>query len=619
MRTWLVEWADRKGYDIHVDGLVVRTTLHGPLQLAANEAVRRQMARLDPFAKAASGGVQPLQAGFVALDPRNGRVCAWVGSRDFAGDQFDHVEQARRQPGSTFKPFVYGAAFTRGMRPTDTLIDESVEIAVGRGEVWRPADVTPPTGQPMTLSDGLAHSRNSITAQLIAKLGPGRVAKLAEAMGVRESKLDKVPALALGASPVTLKEMVAAYGAIANGGTYRAPVIIMRVEDRHGRVLETFAAEEADNALDREQALMLVDALRAAVDRGTARAIRDVYGIRADVAGKTGTTQENTDGWLILMHPQLVGGAWVGFNDGRFRMGDRWGPGASSALPIVAEVFQHALQRAWIDPGAGFGRGGIPKGETAAVAGAGGWLARMMGDRRDAHAAAQPREVGKGSDAPRADAPGERAAHAGDTPRVFPPWQAPRPPAAQEGDARRPGEGAEERLALRPRNDARRGWEGDDEDNDDREEVEEDEVDEEDRGERKWASKAKKQKKHKHGKHRGDSEAAAGRLPPARGNIAQGTRPACSTRQMRNSSRIPGRRATSVTASSLIAEAGPHSIARLLTQPGHQPMRASPPSVGLAPRARRAAHRSPFAQQAHETVARPHCGALKQPVARAAV
>lgn len=173
-------------------------------------------------------------------------------------------------------------------------------------------------------------------------------------MGVRQSKLDPVPSLALGTSPVTLREMVAAYGVIANAGHYVEPMIVSSVEDRDGRVLEEFQPmREAVEALPRPHALELVNVMRGVVDEGTGVAIRQRYGITADVAGKTGTTQENTDGWFIMMHPQLVAGARVGFNDNRVTMGP-WGQGARSALPMVGEVFQQALRNRWIDSRAEF-------------------------------------------------------------------------------------------------------------------------------------------------------------------------------------------------------------------------------------------------------------------------
>ena len=357
VRQWLIAWADQRGYDIHADGLVVRVTIDSRLQIAANEAVGRQMARLQTLAdgrRKRDGEGAVLQAGFMAMDPRNGFVRAWVGSRDFAREQFDHVSQARRQPGSTFKPFVYGAAIMQGMSLTTTFIDQPVAIRVSATDVWTPSDDTPASGQAMTLRDGLVWSKNTITAQLMHRLGAAPVVQLAQALGVRQSALDPVLSLALGTSSVTLREMVAAYGAIANGGRHIEPMIVLGVEDRNGRLLEAFhPARDAVPAMPRRESLALVNAMRGVVDEGTGAAIRQRYVTHADVAGKTGTTQENTDGWFIMMHPELVAGARVGFNDNKATMGS-WGQGARSALPMVGEVFQQALRNHWIDPAAEF-------------------------------------------------------------------------------------------------------------------------------------------------------------------------------------------------------------------------------------------------------------------------
>ncbi len=407
LRKWLIAWADRNDYNIYSDGLIVHTTLDSRLQAQADQAVARQADQLQSLADAAwssrtiwnanndlvqafmrespqyraaiSSGTPheqvikqlqadtafmlklrqqktQLQAGFLAIDPRNGYIRAWIGSRDFEFDGFDHVQQARRQPGSTFKPFVYGEAFRQGASPNDTLIDQAVEIPVSNTEVWRPTDGKPPSGRAITLRSALTYSKNTITAQLMQKVGPANVVKLARAMGVRQSKLENVPSLALGTSPVTLKEMVAAYGTIANGGGYLEPVLVTRIEDRHGRVLEEFAPAKPEPALAQDIAYTLLDVMRGVVDRGTGSDIRNRFGIYADVAGKTGTTQDNADGWFILMHPQLVAGAWVGFNDSRVTLrSDYWGQGAHSALPIVGDFFKNALRTRIIDTDARFG------------------------------------------------------------------------------------------------------------------------------------------------------------------------------------------------------------------------------------------------------------------------
>jgi penicillin-binding protein 1A len=406
LRPWLIDWADRHDYNIYTDGLVVYTTLDARLQNIASQAVARQGRQLQRVADAAwrpssvwgaeSALVQAfvresaeyrravqagqnandvlrqlmaeaafmrqlreqktrVQAGFMALDPRNGHIRAWVGSRDFAQDPFDHVQQARRQPGSTFKPFVYGAAFAQGASPDDTLVDQAVEMALPGGETWRPTDSGPPSGQAISLRDGLAYSKNTITAQLMQSVGPDRVAKLARAMGVRTSPLHAVPSLALGTSPVTLKEMVSAYGTLANGGAYLPPVLVTRIENRQGEVLAEFAPPKPEVVLSAQANYTLLDALRGVVNQGTGTAIRSRFGIRADVAGKTGTTQDNVDGWFILMHPELVSGAWVGFNDGRVTLrSDYWGQGARSALPIVGDITAQALRARLIDPRARF-------------------------------------------------------------------------------------------------------------------------------------------------------------------------------------------------------------------------------------------------------------------------
>ncbi|MBN3755675.1 penicillin-binding protein [Paraburkholderia sp. Tr-20389] len=412
LKKWLIAWADAHDYNIYSDGLVVRTTIDARLQTMATQALTFQGNQLQSIANAAwnarsacsghkdvfdafiretpeyhsakDSGMSDeealkhlssdrafmkslcesktrVQAAFVAMDPRDGAIKAWVGSRDFTQDPYDHVSQARRQPGSTFKPFVYGAAFEQGAKPDDTFPDQAVEIPLAGGEIWRPSDEDAPSGRPITLRDGLAYSRNRITAQLMESVGPAKVARLARAMGVRESQLDAVPSLALGTSPVTLKEMVSSYGTIANEGAYIAPMLVTRIEDRKGEVLAEFQPARADRVMPIASAQTLLDVMRSVVNKGTGSAIRTRFGIRADVAGKTGTTQDNADGWFILMHPQLVAGAWIGFNDSRVTLrSDYWGQGAHSALPIVGDFFQRSLRSRLIDPRVKFAEGPPP-------------------------------------------------------------------------------------------------------------------------------------------------------------------------------------------------------------------------------------------------------------------
>ncbi|WP_233830097.1 penicillin-binding protein 1A [Paraburkholderia sp. ZP32-5] len=401
LRRWLVAWADRNDYNIYSDGLVVRTTLDSRLQTMATQAVTLQGNQLQGIANSAWGArsgcsadkdlmrtflretpdfraakdsglsdddalkklladrklVQNVcdtktrvQADFLAMDPRTGEIKAWVGSRDFGEDPFDHVQQARRQPGSTFKPFVYAAAFEAGAKPDDKLPDNPVEIQLAGGEIWKPSDEDDPSGREISLRDALAYSRNRITAQVMQSVGPNKVARLARAMGVRDSQLDPVPSLALGTSPVTLKEMVSAYGTIANLGNYVEPLMVTRIEDRNGNVLAQFAPASPTRELPADAARTLVDVMRDVVSRGTGASIRTRFGVRGDVAGKTGTTQGNADGWFILIQPQLVAGAWVGFNDSRVTLrSDYYGQGAHSALPIVGDFFQRAQRSRLVD------------------------------------------------------------------------------------------------------------------------------------------------------------------------------------------------------------------------------------------------------------------------------
>ncbi|MEY4563160.1 MAG: hypothetical protein RLZZ618_2437 [Pseudomonadota bacterium] len=296
-----------------------------------------------------------LEVGFVAIEPLSGEVKAWVGSRDFEADQYDHVGQAERQPGSTFKPFVYGAALESGIGPERTYMDTPVEISLGAGgQTWKPTDMTGTSGLPITLRDGLIYSKNTITAQVMQEVGVNRTISLARALGVTESKLDPVPSLALGTSPVTLLEMVSAYASIAQLGTRHTPVYVKRILDREGRVIASFGAESS-RAMSADSAVELIDMLRGVVQRGTGTQVKSRFGVSADVAGKTGTTQNNTDGWFILMHPNLVAGAWVGFNDTRVTMrSNYWGQGGHNAILIVGDFFRAALKEKLVDAKATF-------------------------------------------------------------------------------------------------------------------------------------------------------------------------------------------------------------------------------------------------------------------------
>nr|WP_269143683.1 transglycosylase domain-containing protein [Massilia phyllostachyos] len=334
---------------VRESGAYRRAVEDGEAPEEALKRLKRDRAFLSDLKEAKSR----LEAGFVAMDPATGEVRAWIGSRSFERDQFDHVAQASRQPGSTFKPIVYAAALERGIPPDRTYRDVVQDIRIGGGKAWRPTDMSGNTGAMMTMRDGLILSKNTITAQVMQEVGLSPIVRLGQSMGIRQSKLESVPSLALGTSPVTLLEMVSTYSTIASLGEYRKPIFVRRITDRDGKVIADFAPGAPERALSQEASIALIDMLRGVVDRGTGGGVRYRFGVHGDVAGKTGTTQNNTDGWFILMHPQLVAGAWVGFNDNRVTMrSSYWGQGGHNALMLVGDFMRTALENGKLDPNA---------------------------------------------------------------------------------------------------------------------------------------------------------------------------------------------------------------------------------------------------------------------------
>jgi penicillin-binding protein 1A len=325
-----------------------------------------------------------LSAGFVAIEPGTGAVRAWVGSPDFAREQFDHVAQAKRQPGSTFKPFVYGAAMQRGISTEHRYLDGAIDIALADGGVWQPTDGSGPSGEMMTMREGLVQSKNTITAQVMQEVGAEAVVGFARAAGVREAKLDPVPSLALGTSPVSLFEMGQAYATLAALGERREPLLISQIADRQGRILETFESRP-ERVLDAALVAKLVDVMRGVALTGTGAAIRGDWGVKGDLAGKTGTTQNNTDGWFMLISPKLVTGAWVGFNDPRVTIrSNYWGQGGHNALRLVGAFMQQGQKAKLIDAKAEFPKvvrdpPEVPAEPASGAEASGGGLAGLLG------------------------------------------------------------------------------------------------------------------------------------------------------------------------------------------------------------------------------------------------
>ncbi|WP_051971522.1 penicillin-binding protein 1A [Massilia sp. 9096] len=318
-------------------------------------AALKALMRDRDFMRQLKAAKSHLEAGFVAMDPTNGEIRAWVGSRNFQREQFDHVAQATRQPGSTFKPIVYAAALQAGIAPDHPYLDAARTLRFPDGTVWRPTDMSGTSGGMIPMRNGLIYSKNTITAQVIRDVGVAPIVKLARDMGVRQSRLQAVPSIGLGSSPVTLLEMVSAYTTIASGGEYRRPVFVRRISDREGKVIADFGSQKPERALPQETAETLLDMMRGVINRGTGTAIRYRFGIQGDVAGKTGTTQNNADAWFIMMHPNLVAGSWVGFNDNRVTMrSNYWGQGGHSAILLVGDFFKDVLGSGKIDKDAAF-------------------------------------------------------------------------------------------------------------------------------------------------------------------------------------------------------------------------------------------------------------------------
>ena len=315
----------------------------------ALQALRADEAFMDSLRRAKTR----LEVGFAAVEPEGAEVRAYVGSRDYEESPYDHAGIARRQPGSTFKPFVYATALKEGYGPSDTFKDTPVEIRTASGQTWRPENASgAATGEPVSLRDGLTYSKNTVTSRLVKQIGAGDVAETAREMGVRRSEMEEVPSLALGTSSVTLLEMTSAYATLARGGVYQKPQFIAQITGPDGQVLRTSKdPPSSERVLSEEVAAQITEMMRGVVDRGTGRAVRSGWDIRADVAGKTGTTQGSADGWFLLMHPQLVAGAWTGFNDPRvtFRTG-HWGQGGNNALRVTAHFFQQALRAGALSP-----------------------------------------------------------------------------------------------------------------------------------------------------------------------------------------------------------------------------------------------------------------------------
>ena len=291
-----------------------------------------------------------LQAGLMSMEPKTGHIKAWVGGIDYKYFQYDHVGQGARQVGSTFKPFVYATAIEQlGMSPCDSIIDSPFMIHKGRHNVtedWEPKNSDRQYRGMVTLRRALANSINTVSAKLMDKVGPEAVVALTKKLGVK-SDIPVQPSIALGAVEITVEDMVAAYSTFANQGVYIKPQFISRIEDKNGVVLYETVPESHD-VLNKDIAYAVIKLLEGVTEEGSGVRLRTQGGGSGDnrwtgypymftnpIAGKTGTSQNQSDGWFIGMVPNLVTGVWVGCEDrsARFK-GITYGQGATAALPI---------------------------------------------------------------------------------------------------------------------------------------------------------------------------------------------------------------------------------------------------------------------------------------------
>jgi penicillin-binding protein 1A len=300
-----------------------------------------------------------LRTGMMSMDPQTGHVKAWVGGINYKHFQYDMVKQGKRQVGSTFKPFVYAAAIDQlHLSPCDTFPKSQITIEAhkhGNIKPWAPKNSGGNYGGFETLKSALANSRNTITARLMNEIGPQPVINLAQSLGVQQN-IPAVPSIALGTPDLSVYEMVAAYSSFANQGVYTKPVMVTHIEDKSGTILYQYSPETKD-VLSKEVAYVTVKLMEGVTQFGSGRRLRHSiaknqlvykeiitgypYEFKNPIAGKTGTTQNQSDGWFMGMVPNLVTGVWVGGEDRATHFKTiTYGQGASMALPIWANYMR---------------------------------------------------------------------------------------------------------------------------------------------------------------------------------------------------------------------------------------------------------------------------------------
>ena len=290
--------------------------------------------------------LQYLNAGFMAMEPATGEVKAWVGGIEHDFYQYDHVKTStKRQVGSIFKPIVYAMAIEEGILPCELYSAEQETYIDKEGVKWTPRNMQNDYHVQYSMRGALAYSVNTVAVKLIQEAGVMNTIGLARKMGIK-SELPDVPSIALGSSSISLMEMTTAYACLANEGVTNLPYYVKSITDLSGKVYDNFKPKgSGQRAISKETALLVRQLMQTVVHEGTASRLRWKYGVYTDVAGKTGTTQANADGWFMAITPKLAIGTWVGADDPRIRFRNtRLGQGSNTALPMAAYFLKQVNQ-----------------------------------------------------------------------------------------------------------------------------------------------------------------------------------------------------------------------------------------------------------------------------------
>lgn len=285
-----------------------------------------------------------LRSGFVAVDAKTGYVKAYVGGRNFTYFQYDMAGVGRRQVGSTIKPFLYSLAMENGMTPCDEVPNVQTTYTLPDGRTWTPRNGSKARyGENVTLRWGLQQSNNWISAYLINMNGPENFAQLLPRYGIESLNIYPSMSLCLGTADISVLEMCGAYTAFVNHGTRFTPMLVTKITNRQGDVLATFAPDTHE-VISAEASYKMIDLLRGVLDGGTGSRMRYRYGVKSPMGGKTGTTNDNSDGWFMCFSPELVTACWVGGEERDIHLGSMaFGQGAAAALPVSAKFFQHVF------------------------------------------------------------------------------------------------------------------------------------------------------------------------------------------------------------------------------------------------------------------------------------